>query len=65
MKHKKQPTIQQLEATNEVCKLRTAAKNDDVLAEELGMSKATMYTRLKVSNWKKPEISHINSIKLF
>lgn len=58
----KQATIEQLEATNKVYALRQAADNDNVLAEQLGMSKVTLYTRLKQSNWKKPELALIENL---
>ena len=58
----KQPTIEQLEATNKAYSLRNKAKNDNDLAEQLGMSKVTLYTRLKKSNWKKPELALIENL---
>jgi hypothetical protein len=56
-----QPTIQQLEATNKVYKLRQdpSTGNDDKLSKLLNISKVTMYTRLKRSNWTNPEILFI------
>ena len=59
---KKQASIEQLEATNKAYDLRQKAQNDNELAELLGMSKVTLYTRLRVSNWKKPEIALINHL---
>ena len=61
-KIKKQATIEQLEATNKVYALRHQAQNDNELAEQLGISKVTLYTRLEVSNWKKPELALIESL---
>lgn len=58
----KQPTIEQLEATNKAYTLRQQAKNDNELAEQLGMSKVTLYTRLERSNWKKPELALIKAL---
>lgn len=57
-KHK-QPTTNQLKATDKAYKLREEAKNDNVLAEKLNLSKVTLYTRLKKSNWTNPEIIFI------
>lgn len=59
---KKQASIEQLEATNKAYELRQKSQNDNELAELLGMSKVTLYTRLRVSNWKKPEIALINHL---
>ncbi|MGD2113407.1 MAG: hypothetical protein PVG07_00030 [Acidobacteriota bacterium] len=56
---KKQASIEQLEATNKAYDLRQKAQNDNELADLLGMSKVTLYTRLRVSNWKKPELALI------
>lgn len=58
----KQPSIIQLKATDLVYKLREASSNDNDLAEELGLSKVTLYTRLKKSNWKKPELALIKNL---
>lgn len=58
----KQATIEQLEATNKAYALRQRSQNDNDLAEELGMSKVTLYTRLKLSNWKKPELALIEKL---
>ena len=58
----KQATIEQLKATNKAYTLRQNAKNDNKLAEELGLSKVTLYTRLKKSNWKKPELALIEKL---
>lgn len=61
-KKKQQATVEQLKATNKVYLLRQKEGNDDELAEILGLSKVTLYTRLKLSNWKKPEIYFIDFI---
>ena len=58
----KSASIEQLEATDKVYALRELSQNDNVLAESLGISKVTLYTRLKKSNWKKTEISLINTL---
>ena len=61
MSKNKQPSVQQLEATNKVYKLRQdpATGNDNKLSELLNISKVTMYTRLKRNNWTNPEILFI------
>lgn len=60
---KKQPTTEQLETTDKVYKLRSEeSRNDNDLAEMLGISKVTLYTRLKVSNWKKAEIALVKNL---
>ena len=56
----KTATVKQLETTNKAYDLRREADNDNKLCEEFGMSKVTLYTRLKKSNWKKPEMALIN-----
>ena len=58
----KQPSNIQLKATDAVYKLREEAQNDNDLAESLGISKVTLYTRLKKSNWKKPELALIKTL---
>lgn len=58
---KKQATIQQLKATEKVYILRDNGTDDD-LAKLLGISKVTLYTRLKVSNWKVSELALIDSL---
>jgi len=58
----KQASIEQLEATNKAYILRQQAQNDNELAEQFGMSKVTLYTRLKKSNWKKPELALIEQL---
>lgn len=58
----KQSTVEQLDATNKVYKLRQKAANDNELAKLLGISKVTLYTRLKSNNWKKPELALIESL---
>lgn len=62
-KETKQTTLKQLKATDKVYALRTdTTRNDNELAELLGMSKVTLYTRLKLSNWKKPELALIENL---
>lgn len=58
----KEPTIEQLKATDNFYKLRQVAKNDSVLAEWIGRSKVTMYTRMRTQLWDKPEIAQINQL---
>lgn len=55
----KQPTTEQLQATDKAYKLREQSKNDNILAKQLSLSKVTLYTRLKRSNWKNTEILFI------
>lgn len=55
----KQPTTEQLKATDKAYKLRERSKNDNILAKQLSLSKVTLYTRLKKSNWKNTEILFI------
>lgn len=57
-----QASIEQLEATNKVYQLRQTTQNDDELAKLLDLSKVTLYTRLKKSNWKKSEMFYINHL---
>lgn len=57
-----QASIEQLEATNKVYQLRQTTQNDDELAKLLDVSKVTLYTRLKKSNWKKPEMFYIDHL---
>lgn len=59
-----QPSEEQLQATNKVYKLRSLMPNDKILAAEIGITKVTLYTRLKVSNWKKAELVLIDSLTL-
>ena len=63
MKEKKQPSTIQLKATDKIYKVREATINDNELASLLGLSKVTLYTRLKLSNWKKTELALINTLK--
>ncbi len=50
-----QPSVKQLDATNKAYLLRREM-NDNDLSALLNMSKVTLYTRLKKSNWTNPEI---------
>lgn len=60
---KKTATIEQLETTDKAYTLRSdKSRNDNDLALLLGISKVTLYTRLKQSNWKVSEISLIKSL---
>lgn len=62
---KKQPTKEQLKATDKVYKLRENPNINDIkLAEACGVSKVTFYTRLKASNWKRAELALIKTLKL-
>lgn len=53
-----QPSIKQLEATNKAYQLRRTM-NDNDLSSLLNISKVTLYTRLKKSNWTNQEILFI------
>lgn len=52
-----------LETTQKVQKIRFKYSDEDT-AVKIGMSRNTMYKRLKSHNWKITEISHIESIIL-
>lgn len=54
--------INKLEATAKIGRVRTSY-TDEELALKLGITKPTLYTRLVKSNWKKGELSLIESIK--
>jgi hypothetical protein len=49
-------TLVQIKATEKAYKLRRGVTNDNKLAEKLNISKVTLYTRFKKSNWKPQEI---------
>ena len=50
-----------LECTSKVQRLRTKETDDDV-CKKIGISKPTLYVRLKTHNWKITEISHIEKL---
>lgn len=50
-----------LEATSKVQRLRHY-QTDDELCKKLGISKPTLYVRLKANNWKITELSHIQKL---
>lgn len=59
----KPATIEQLKTTDKAYVLREdPSRNDNKLAELLGISKVTLYTRLNKSNWKKSEIALVNQL---
>ena len=62
IKRMKPASIEQLETTDKVYKLREQDGNDNDLCALIGISKVTLYTRLKKSNWKKSEIAHISNL---
>jgi len=65
MNTRKEKTKQQILCTDKVIELRLSDKyNDRSLAEALGISRQTLYTRLERSNWKKPEVALINKLKI-
>lgn len=51
-----------IEATTKAQRLRLSYK-DDELANKIGISKPTLYTRLAKHNWKKSELHLINSLQ--
>ena len=53
--------MNQKEATLKVQGLK-GNQTDDQLAEKIGISKPTLYTRLVKSNWKKGEIELIKNL---
>lgn len=63
MANAKQPSTIQLKATDKVYILRQdKTRNDNELSELLGISKVTLYTRLKLSNWKLSELALIKNL---
>jgi len=56
----KKPTVNQLNASNKVRKLKESNEmNDDNLSKFLNISKVTMYTRMKSHNWTDQNILFI------
>jgi DNA-binding Xre family transcriptional regulator len=53
--------LTKLEATNKVIILKEKT-NVNKLADNIGISKMTLYTRLKKMNWKKPELFSIERL---
>ena len=53
--------MNQTEATLKIKGLK-GNQTDDQLAERIGISKPTLYTRLVKSNWKKGEIELIKNL---
>ena len=51
------------ECTSKVQKLRNY-NSDDEISKKIGISKPTLYLRLKIHNWKVAEIHLIESMKL-
>lgn len=51
------------ECTSKVQKLRNY-NSDDEISKKIGISKPTLYVRLKTHNWKVSEIHLIESLKL-
>jgi len=56
-------TMTKFECTSKVQKIRHYKTDDDV-CKVIGISKPTLYVRLKENNWKTSEIFLIESIKL-
>lgn len=53
------PTNEQLKTTEKAVKLRHLT-SDKAFADELGVTKATLYSKLRLSNWNKLETFYIN-----
>lgn len=49
------------EATSKVQRMRNYATDDEV-CKQIGVSKPTLYLRLKTHNWKITELSHIEKL---
>lgn len=50
-----------LECTSKVQKMRHY-NTDDEVCKKLGITKPTLYVRLKTNNWKITELSHIEKL---
>lgn len=50
------------EASQKVLSIRGVKYNDYDLSEKLGISRPTLYTRIKKHNWKKGELILIKSL---
>ena len=62
-KKEKNLTMTKFEATSKVQKIRHY-NTDDEVCKKLGITKPTLYVRLKTNNWKVAEIYLIESFKL-
>ena len=52
------------ETTKKILRHRGNPYTDEQLAEKIGISKPTLYVRLRLHNWKKSEVYLINKIEL-
>lgn len=50
--------------TQKILRYRGNPYTDEQLARKIGISKPTLYVRLKLHNWKKSEVYLINKIKI-
>jgi transcription initiation factor TFIIIB Brf1 subunit/transcription initiation factor TFIIB len=56
-------TSEQYDTTQKVNRM-LLSKTQEEVAKLIGMTKVTLYTRLKFQNWKLTEISHIKNLKV-
>lgn len=56
--------MKQNKISSKVNHLRSLDFTDEEISLKIGISKPTLYTRLKKNNWKKSEIFLINSFKI-
>lgn len=52
----------QYEATQKVLRIKENTTDEEV-AKKLGISRPTLYARLKFNSWKISEITHIKNLK--
>ena len=52
------------ETTKKILRYRGNPYTDEQIAEKIGISKPTLYVRLRLHNWKKSEVYLINKIEL-
>ena len=52
------------ETTKKILRYRGNPYTDEQLAKKIGISKPTLYVRLRLNNWKKSEVYLINKIEL-
>lgn len=65
MKNITEPSYKQIKATELLQKIRLESNyNDEEICEFIGISKPTLYKRLRLQNWKVGEIFAINNIRL-
>lgn len=56
------PSIEQLQTTEKVRKLKGGVRDDNELAKLINLSKGTMYTRINKHNWKISEMFYIDHL---